>query len=87
MGHFVENIGDEPVEMLEIFRSDEFRDISLFNWMGETPQRQVVDTLFADDPEGAEKFLDRIKDADNQVITKPDSGIIQEENENAVEDL
>jgi oxalate decarboxylase family bicupin protein len=25
MGHFVENIGDEPVEMLEVFRSDQFR--------------------------------------------------------------
>ena len=24
MGHFVENIGDEPIEMLEVFRADEF---------------------------------------------------------------
>ncbi|KAJ3547597.1 hypothetical protein NM208_g1447 [Fusarium decemcellulare] len=72
MGHFVENIGDEPVEMLEIFRADEFRDISLFKWMGETPQKQVADTLFADDPKNAKIFLDRIKDADNEVITQPD---------------
>ncbi|KAF5658795.1 oxalate decarboxylase [Fusarium circinatum] len=72
MGHFVENIGDEPIEMLEIFRSDEFRDISLFKWMGETPKKQVIDTLFADDPKNAAKFWDRIKDADNDVITKPD---------------
>ncbi|KAF5018734.1 hypothetical protein F66182_9269 [Fusarium sp. NRRL 66182] len=72
MGHFVENIGDEPVEMLEIFRSDEFRDISLFQWMGETPKKQVVDTLFANDPKNAKLFLDKIKDADNDVITKPD---------------
>lgn len=72
MGHFVENIGDEPVEMLEIFRSDEFRDISLFQWMGETPQRQVADTLFAGDEENGRKFLERIKDADNDIITKPD---------------
>jgi oxalate decarboxylase/phosphoglucose isomerase-like protein (cupin superfamily) len=72
MGHFVENIGDEPVEMLEVFRSDEFRDISLFQWMGETPKKQVIDTLFANDPKNAEKFWDKIKDADNEVITKPD---------------
>jgi len=72
MGHFVENIGDEPVEMLEVFRSDEFRDISLFQWLGETPQRQVIDTMFADDPENGEKFLNRIKDANNEVIVKPD---------------
>lgn len=72
MGHFVENIGDEPIEMLEIFRADEFRDISLFKWMGETPQKQVVDTLFADDPKNAKLFLDKIKDADNNVVTKPD---------------
>ncbi|KAM5347418.1 hypothetical protein ACJ41O_010423 [Fusarium nematophilum] len=72
MGHFVENIGDEPIEMLEIFRADEFRDISLFKWLGETPQRQVADTIFADDPKSAKAFLNRIKDADNNVITKPD---------------
>ena len=71
MGHFVENIGDEPIEMLEIFRADEFRDISLFQWMGETPQRHVVDTLFADDPENGKLFLDRIKGHKN-VVTKPD---------------
>jgi oxalate decarboxylase/phosphoglucose isomerase-like protein (cupin superfamily) len=29
MGHFVKNIGDEPVEMLEVFCTDEFRDFSL----------------------------------------------------------
>lgn len=33
MGHFVENLSDdEEVEMLEIFRADEFRDFSLFQW-------------------------------------------------------
>ncbi len=33
MGHFVENVADdEEVEMLEIFRADEFRDFSLFQW-------------------------------------------------------
>jgi oxalate decarboxylase/phosphoglucose isomerase-like protein (cupin superfamily) len=71
MGHFVENIGDEPLEMLEVFRSDQFRDFSLFQWMGETPQRMVVDTLFADDADGAAKFWDQVKDAKKDEITKP----------------
>lgn len=71
MGHFVENIGDEPVEMLEIFRSDQFRDFSLFQWMGETPRRMVLDHLFADDAEAGEKFWQEIKDAKKDEITKP----------------
>jgi oxalate decarboxylase family bicupin protein len=70
MGHFVENIGDEPVEMLEVFRADEFRDFSLFQWLGETPQRMVADHLFKDDPENAEKFLAKIKDAAKDPVTK-----------------
>ncbi|VUC22283.1 unnamed protein product [Clonostachys rosea] len=71
MGHFVENIGDEPLEMLEIFRADKFRDFSLFQWMGETPQRMVVDTMFADDKENGEKFWQKVKDAHKDEITKP----------------
>lgn len=70
MGHFVENIGDEPVEMLEVFRADQFRDFSLFQWLGETPQRMVADHLFKDDPESAEKFLSQIKDAQKDPVTK-----------------
>jgi oxalate decarboxylase family bicupin protein len=70
MGHFVENIGDEPIEMLEIFRADEFRDFSLFQWLGETPQRLVTDHLFAGDKAAGEKFLESIKDAKKDEITK-----------------
>lgn len=70
MGHFVENIGDEPVEMLEVFRADEFRDFSLFQWLGETPQRMVADHLFQGDPENAEKFLAKIKSAAKDPVTK-----------------
>lgn len=72
MGHFVENIGDEPVEMLEIFRADEFRDFSLFQWMGETPKRMVVDHLFADDPENGEIFWEKVKSAQKDEVTLPD---------------
>jgi oxalate decarboxylase family bicupin protein len=71
MGHFVENIGDEPLEMLEVFRADEFRDFSLFQWMGETPKRMVIDHLFAGDKEAGEKFWDRVHDAEKDEVTLP----------------
>lgn len=71
MGHFVENIGDEPLEMLEVFRADEFRDFSLFQWMSETPKKMVVDHLFADDKEGAEKFWEKVKDGEKDEVTMP----------------
>ena len=71
MGHFVENIGDEPLEMLEVFRADEFRDFSLFQWMGETPKRMVVDHLFADDKEGGEAFWKKVQDAEKDEVTLP----------------
>ncbi|KAF9877114.1 oxalate decarboxylase family bicupin [Colletotrichum karsti] len=70
MGHFVENIGDEPIEMLEIFRADEFRDFSLFQWMGETPKKLVIDHLFKGDKENGEKFWNEVKEAQKDPITK-----------------
>lgn len=57
--------------MLEVFRADEFRDFSLFQWLGETPQRMVADHLFADDKEGAEKFLKEIANKPKDEVTKP----------------
>lgn len=71
MGHFVENIGDETLEMLEVFRADEFRDFSLFQWMSETPKKLVVDHLFADDKEAAEKFWAKVKDGEKDEVTMP----------------
>ena len=41
MGHYVENIGDEPVHFLEMFRSSYFADISLNQWMALTPPELV----------------------------------------------
>lgn len=73
MGHFVENIGDEPIEMLEVFRADEFRDFSLFQWMGETPKKMVIDHLFADDPKNGEIFWDKVKSAEKDEVTMPDT--------------
>ncbi|HLR60498.1 MAG TPA: oxalate decarboxylase family bicupin [Pseudogracilibacillus sp.] len=37
MGHYIENTGDEPLRFLEMFKSDHFSDISLNQWMAQTP--------------------------------------------------
>lgn len=69
MGHFIENLSDdEPLEVLEIFRADQFQDFSLFQWLGETPQRMVIDHLFATDKKSGEKFLKAIEDAQKEPI-------------------
>jgi len=41
MGHYVENIGKEPLRFLELFRSPIFADISLNQWMALTPAELV----------------------------------------------
>jgi oxalate decarboxylase len=60
MGHYVENIGDEPVRFLEMFRSSYFADISLNQWMALSPpdlvqahlnlDRKTMSTLRKDKP-------------------------------------
>ncbi|MDB4884520.1 MAG: oxalate decarboxylase [Gemmatimonadetes bacterium] len=49
MGHYVENIGDEPVRFLEMFRSAHFADVSLSQWMALTPPALVRAHLNLDD--------------------------------------
>ncbi|KAL2136475.1 hypothetical protein VTI74DRAFT_3494 [Chaetomium olivicolor] len=71
MGHFVENIGDEDIEMLEIFRADEFRDFSLFQWLGESPRKMVVDTLFKGEKEKGERFLEELEGRGKDEVTLP----------------
>lgn len=48
-GHYVENTGDEPLIFLEMFRSDHFDDISLNQWMSQTPPEFVKEHLHVDD--------------------------------------
>ncbi|KAF7193223.1 Oxalate decarboxylase OxdC [Pseudocercospora fuligena] len=75
MGHFIENLSDdEPLEVLEIFRAAEFQDFSLFQWLGETPQRNVRDHLFANDPKGAAKFEKAIQGGEKDVIKSKQFG-------------
>ena len=72
MGHFVENIGDEPIEMLEVFKADEFRDFSLFQWMGESPKKMVIDHLFAEDLKNGKIFWDKVSSGKKDEVTMPD---------------
>ncbi|BAX93173.1 cupin domain-containing protein [Mycobacterium shigaense] len=48
MGHYFENLGDEPARMLELFKSDHFSDVSLNQWLGLTPAEVVGATLNLD---------------------------------------
>jgi oxalate decarboxylase family bicupin protein len=73
MGHFIENLSDdEPLEVLELFRADQFQDFSLYQWMGETPKKLVADHLFSTDEKSAKKFLAAVNDAHkDEIRSKP----------------
>jgi oxalate decarboxylase len=44
-GHYVENTGDQPLLYLEMFRSPRFEDISVTQWMANTPAQVIADTI------------------------------------------
>jgi len=48
MGHYIENLGSEPLRFLEMFRSDQFADLSLNQWMALTPPELVQHHLNLD---------------------------------------
>ncbi len=48
MGHYVENIGNTPLRFLEIFASDHYADVSLTNWIANTPHELVAAHLNVD---------------------------------------
>jgi oxalate decarboxylase len=41
MGHYIENTGDKPLRFLEMFKSAQFADVSLNQWMALTPPELV----------------------------------------------
>jgi oxalate decarboxylase len=49
MGHYVQNIGEEPLRFLEMFKSDRFADVSLNQWMALTPHQLVRKHLHVDE--------------------------------------
>lgn len=44
-GHYVEQLGDEPTELLILFNSGEFQEISLSSWLGGNPSSLLVDNF------------------------------------------
>lgn len=44
-GHYVQNIGDEPLVFVEVFKHAEYSDISLNKWLGSSPSQMVADHL------------------------------------------
>lgn len=44
-GHFVENIGDEDLVWIEVYKSDRVVDISLTQWLALTPASMVSQVL------------------------------------------
>ncbi|MFC4013637.1 oxalate decarboxylase family bicupin [Nonomuraea purpurea] len=44
-GHYVENLGKEPLVFLEMFRNPRFEDISATQWMANLPPQVSADTI------------------------------------------
>ncbi|MBB4825079.1 oxalate decarboxylase [Sporosarcina luteola] len=49
MGHYIQNTGDKPLRFLEMFKSDKFSDVSLNQWMSQTPPELLKAHLHVDD--------------------------------------
>ncbi|TCT34834.1 cupin domain-containing protein [Martelella mediterranea] len=41
LAHYIENIGDEPVRVLNVFNQGDYRDVSLNQWLALTPSQIV----------------------------------------------
>lgn len=50
LAHYIENTGDEPMRVLNIFHKPEYRDVSLNNWLALTPRDLVQGHLEVGDP-------------------------------------
>lgn len=50
LSHYIENIGDEPMRVLNVFNKGEYRDVSLNQWLALTPQDLVTGHLDIGEP-------------------------------------
>ncbi|MFD1198977.1 cupin domain-containing protein [Brucella gallinifaecis] len=50
LAHYIENTGTEPVRVLNVFHTGEYKDISLNNWLALTPQELVKGHLDVGEP-------------------------------------
>ncbi len=65
MAHYAENLGDEPLLYLEMFRSPRFMDVSLNQWMALSPPKLVKDHLNLN-----QKTIDALR-RDKPIIAAP----------------
>jgi oxalate decarboxylase len=45
LGHYIKNTGDTDLQVLEVFRAPQFRDVSLSDWITYTPPSLVAQHL------------------------------------------
>ncbi|KAH9950506.1 RmlC-like cupin domain-containing protein [Amylocystis lapponica] len=63
LGHYVENMGEEEVEMLEVFRAPKFEDFSLQQWLKGSPEIMVQEHLNIQDSEEGRKLLEALRES------------------------
>lgn len=63
LGHYIENIGDEPLQVINVFSSKTYSDISLNQWMALTPKSIVQGHLDVDNV-----LMDAVTQADRKVV-------------------
>ncbi|MGQ8924056.1 oxalate decarboxylase [Bacillus halotolerans] len=68
MGHYVENLGDEPLVFLEIFKDDHYADVSLNQWLAMLPETLVQEHL-----DLGKEFTDVLSKEKHPVVKKKSS--------------
>ncbi|MBX9669239.1 MAG: cupin domain-containing protein [Candidatus Obscuribacterales bacterium] len=66
-GHYLETVGDSECEILAVFNSGTYQEISLAEWLAKTPQR-LLETNFSVAP----KIIDALRKAP-KLFSQPDS--------------
>jgi oxalate decarboxylase len=64
-GHYIEQIGDEPTEILILFNSGEYQAISLSNWLGGNPS-----TLLEDNFSVSKSLVDQLPRKERGILAK-----------------
>ncbi len=64
-GHFVEQLGDEPAQILILFNSSVYEEISLSNWLGANPN-SILTTNFGI----GNDLLDRLPKSEKGILAR-----------------
>lgn len=65
LAHYIENIGDEPVRVINVFHTEIYKDISLNNWLALTPAHLVTGHLEVDG-----QLMDHLRATRQPVVKK-----------------